>query len=359
MKATRLHIPTLLLLAALAGPTGGAAPDAPGAVRPGAMLQVYLPRSVSVAGENLRLGDIGVLRCADASLLARASGIAMGRAPWSGEKIVITRTTVLSRLACSGIRSGQVRMTGARQVSVTRRERVIPTRNIVQAAEDLLRKASGGKAQGGMRLPPGCRWRLIGGVRDLAVASGQAVELRAAFARDAPAGHVKVIVRAVPDDAPRADAPARKGPPPDLGRRELLFRLCYPHRQAVATKTLSAGDVISPQNTRIRTVYLERIPPRNWKVPYGKVVTRRLRAGTVLEPAVMTTPRSETVVKRNQTLVMKIEGDGFTVTALGLALQDGRAGEFIKVRNVDSGRIVTARVGPDGTAVPVFGKDNP
>ncbi len=35
-------------------------------------------------------------------------------------------------------------------------------------------------------------------------------------------------------------------------------------------------------------------------------------------------------------------------------MQEGRAGEYIKVRNVDSRRVISAKVNKDGTVEPVF-----
>ena len=45
---------------------------------------------------------------------------------------------------------------------------------------------------------------------------------------------------------------------------------------------------------------------------------------------------------------------GLTISAVGMALQDGAAGDFVKVRNDDSGVTVTGVVQPDG-AVRVSG----
>jgi flagellar basal body P-ring formation protein FlgA len=62
-------------------------------------------------------------------------------------------------------------------------------------------------------------------------------------------------------------------------------------------------------------------------------------------------------VHRNENVVMRIKGDGFLLTAMGLALEDGRPGAMIKVRNVDSGRVVMAKVAADGAVEPVFEGD--
>ena len=60
------------------------------------------------------------------------------------------------------------------------------------------------------------------------------------------------------------------------------------------------------------------------------------------------------LLKRNQNVVIKVDKLGLVVTAIGKAMQDGRAGEYIKVRNVDSNRIILVRVNEDQTVEPVF-----
>jgi len=64
--------------------------------------------------------------------------------------------------------------------------------------------------------------------------------------------------------------------------------------------------------------------------------------------------RPAVVVGRNQTVVIRIERPGILVTAIGKAMQDGRVGEYIKVRNVDSQRIILAKVNEDGAVEPIF-----
>ena len=41
-------------------------------------------------------------------------------------------------------------------------------------------------------------------------------------------------------------------------------------------------------------------------------------------------------------------------TAVGKAMQDGKVGEYIKIRNIDSQRILVAKVNSDRTVEPVF-----
>ena len=42
------------------------------------------------------------------------------------------------------------------------------------------------------------------------------------------------------------------------------------------------------------------------------------------------------------------------MTAMGIALQEARAGDYVKVRNADSSRVVLCKVNTDGTVEPML-----
>ncbi|MBE3134630.1 MAG: hypothetical protein IMZ55_14260, partial [Acidobacteria bacterium] len=157
----------------------------------GPALCVHLPREVSVDGETLALGAITVVQAQNAALARKASAVAMGRAPWSKENLVLDRPTILGRLTASGVAHDDVRFTGAEKVVVTRREEIVESGAIVAAAEAFLAKTR----------PPaaGNRWRAVRAPADVAVPSGSATSLEAqAVARGAEReGEAEVEVAAV------------------------------------------------------------------------------------------------------------------------------------------------------------------
>lgn len=306
-----------------------------GAAAPGpeqASLTIYLPRNASVQADLIRLGAISVVRGADEAMVKKAEAVLLGRSPWPKEQIVLDRRTILSRLGSCGIRAGEVRMTGAAKVAVTGRQQVISPERIVACAQTHLKSHP--------PRPPGCRWRPVRLPKEMVLAAAQAAELTAETAQDAPPHHVKVRVAATCGGR-------------EVAAAEVLFRLAYPARRAVATRQVQPGDTITPENIKVETVTAPD-PQPEWTPPYGMVATARIPAGTVVRPGLVRWPKQPVAVRRNRSIIMKIELPGFSVTALGLALQDGRVGEFIKVRNMDSKRVVVAKVAADGTVEPVF-----
>jgi len=89
-------------------------------------------------------------------------------------------------------------------------------------------------------------------------------------------------------------------------------------------------------------------------VPYGLIARRRLPANSVIKPSMVGPVKPQILLKRNQNVTIKVERPGLLITAIGKTMQDGRVGENIKVRNVNSQRIFLAKVNADGSVQPVF-----
>ncbi len=317
-----------LVPAAVRAETGDEAADA-GAAR----LTVHLPRTVQAAGRTLCLGDVAVLRGPDEALVTASGRIRMGRAPWSGERLVITRPTVRARLATHGVRGKGVRFTGAEQVTVTRGERVTPGRAVAETARAFLEQSR--------PAPNECAWRLVREPDAIRAPAGSEVTLSARPLPHHADGEVKVAVAAKAGDR-------------QVGVSEVLFRMTYLRRRLVAARDIAPGEVVSPENTRIEKTMADRPDPGGWSARYGEKAARLIPAGEEVRPGLVRSATAETVVHRNEGVVMRIQGSLFRVMALGKALENGRPGDLVKVENVDSGRIVLARVAADGSVEPVM-----
>ncbi len=73
----------------------------------------------------------------------------------------------------------------------------------------------------------------------------------------------------------------------------------------------------------------------------GKEVRMSLKAGTILRYSHLERP---VIIKRNQIVYIIVRGKNFVVKARGLALQEGREGASIKVKNISSKKILWGKV---------------
>jgi flagella basal body P-ring formation protein FlgA len=139
-----------------------------------------------------------------------------------------------------------------------------------------------------------------------------------------------------------------------IGTREVTFLLKYNCRRAVALVDIPAGAAISPENVKIEKAPSNYPERANWSPPYGLIAKRRIAANSVIHSYMIGPAESQVLLKRNQSVVVRIDRPGLLVTAVGKAMQDGRAGDYIRVRNMDSKRIILAKVNEDGTVEPVL-----
>jgi flagella basal body P-ring formation protein FlgA len=322
---------TVLLVAALL-PWGwaDAADDAGPAPMP---LQVHLPRAVTIQGNLLTLGQIGVLR-GEPAQVAAASKIALGQLSTPGQKAVLDRPTILSRLASHGFAAESVRLTGAETVAVRRFHKIITSDEFIEIGRTLLRQR-----------PPApmiCDVTATTRPKDL-VLSGDVKDLQVAprFLRSGVRGLVAVQIVVTADGK-------------QIDTRDLSFRLKYQCRRAVTAREIAEGTILAPEDVKIETVVSDQPEPAGWGPPYGLAAVRRLAENTELRADTVSAAEAPVVVQRNETVVIRIERPGLIVTAVGTALQEGRTGALVKVRNADSSRVIVCKVNADGTVEPML-----
>ncbi len=326
MKRAAAAIILMLLLPA--GPAAGADDG---------KLHVYLPRDITVDGGTMTLATVAIVRCADKELAEKARAVALGRSPLPKERLVLDRPTILSRLASSGIRGVQVRITGASAVRVSGKAKIISAETLRRCAEELIKRQP--------PQPAGGVWQFVRGPAEMVLAVATEPELKAELAGGSPRHHlaVKIVARVGGKEVASATA---------------LFRRMYRTRRAVAVRVIRPGQKIMPEDIKIETVMTTTPQQADWTPPYGMVPRARILPGTVIRQGLIGLVGRAIAVRRNQKVIMKIIAPGLAITARGLALEDGRVGESIRVRNTDSQRIVVAKVASDGTVTPMIEASN-
>jgi flagella basal body P-ring formation protein FlgA len=297
------------------------------------VLRIYLPREITIDSNAPNLGQIGVIR-GEEGLALKAAGVSLGEISLPGQKLVIDKHLILSRLACSGIPSSKIALSGAEEVLIRRQHQVIKGNEFVESALEFAKKNHPDNSV--------CEFTLVRLPEDLALPGlGRNVNLVPCFARDGAKGRAKVRVAILSGGK-------------EIGMREVFFRLKYNCRRAVAVVDIGAGEVIGPDNVKIERSVSDYPEPSDWVLPYGLVARHKLSANTEIRPDMVGPLQPPVILKRNQNVVIKIDRFGLLVTAAGKTVQEGKVGEYIKVRNVDSQRMILAKVNEDGTVEPVF-----
>ncbi|AYC99653.1 flagellar basal body P-ring formation chaperone FlgA [Neorhizobium sp. NCHU2750] len=116
----------------------------------------------------------------------------------------------------------------------------------------------------------------------------------------------------------------------------------------VPTSTIFPGDTISAgQVTEVEVTNpnLAGGYSSDLSQVVGKVSKRTLVPGRTIPVASLRDPFT---VERGKSVRILFNVGGLTISASGSSMQDAMTGESIKVRNVESGVIVTGTVRPDG-----------
>ncbi|RKY08560.1 MAG: flagella basal body P-ring formation protein FlgA [Planctomycetota bacterium] len=296
-------------------------------------LRIHLPREITIDGNIPNLARVAVIR-GNESLVSKAGKVTLGRISVPGQKIIVDRSIVLSRLAHSGIGASRVTFTGAEKITVSRRHQIVKGGEFAEAALAFLKKN-----------PPDdsiCQFDAVGAAKDLILpGESKDIKLSARLVKSSARNLGKVRVAALCDGK-------------ETGSRELTFRFKYNSRRLVAQVDIPPGTVISPENVKVEKVISNYPSSADLVSPYGLVARRLLPAKTVIRPGMTGPARPKVLVKRHQNVVIRISTFGLLVTANGKTMQEGRLGEYIKVQNADSQRVILARVNEDGSVEPVF-----
>ncbi|WP_028840594.1 flagellar basal body P-ring formation chaperone FlgA [Thermodesulfobacterium hveragerdense] len=113
---------------------------------------------------------------------------------------------------------------------------------------------------------------------------------------------------------------------------------------AVLAKPLEKGEVITKNHLVFQERPLSRLPQDvvlEEKEVLGKEVRTSLKPNVILRKSFLNEPL---LIKRGQEVLIIGRGQGFLVRTKGKALQDGRKGEVIKVKNLTSTKEVLGKV---------------
>ena len=112
----------------------------------------------------------------------------------------------------------------------------------------------------------------------------------------------------------------------------------------VLKRNLPNKTIISEKDLALELKSLSRLPQdviSDKNSVLGKELRMSLKAGTVLRCSHIQRP---VIIKRNQMVYIVARGRNFVVKAKGIALQEGREGGRIKVRNISSKKMLWGKV---------------
>jgi len=308
-------------------------------------LRVYMPRTIKIKGAMPSLGQIAILRGSD-ELIKRLHSVPMGRIASPDGQVVIDRNTILSRLASYGLDASHVTLSGAEKITVQRQSMTLSSAMLVKAARASLKDFPMNERVSQVNLARTPAMVIVPG-------EDQPLSLKVESIKQVSENQIRVRI-----DVLQADK--------KLAFRDVVFGLKFRFYRLVTNVNISPGTAIDPGLVRVVEGISNRLIQSKDEVQWhknadGKIVVREglialknLRAGVMIRPGMMGTPGKQVMVKRRQSVVIRLENLGLMVSAMGVAQEEGRVGDVIRVANADSKRVIMAQINADGSVAPIL-----
>ena len=307
------------------------------AVVAGAFAQVSVelrPKAVAMS-ENLRLEDIAYIQSIDKKLEQAVAKVEVGRAPAVGSKRFFAKTDLQTILEGAGVDVSKITLTGSEKIEVTRKSITVNGEEILAVAKDyVLSNMPWDESQAVLeqgRMP-----------KDLSVASGKIKYVVDPVYTSDWVGQVILRVKVLVDE-----------------REVESARVCIKIRiyadAFVATGKIQEDQVIEPDNIAAKRIELTRRIATDYASDkeniVGKRVLNTMHPGKVIGRSMLGEPL---LVTRDDIVTIQARRGNIVITAQGKAVEQGAKGEIIKVKNVDSNKIVTAKIASSDVVTIVY-----
>jgi flagella basal body P-ring formation protein FlgA len=309
------------------------------------VLRLYMPRTIKIKGAMPTLGQIVILRGPD-ELVSRLRSVPMGRISSPGGQVVIDRNTILSRLASHGIKTSDVTLSGAEKTVVQQESITLASAILVKEARAALKDFPMIKLVNQVTLTRAPAPIILPGAE-------QVPALKVDSIRQISANQIRVRIEVLQEDK-------------RLAFRDVIFGLRFRVYRLVTNMDILPGTAIDHSHIRVVEGVSNRMSQSKdnalWHenadgkmvVREGLIALKTLQAGVVIRPGMIGVPAKKVLVKRRQNVVIRLENLGLMVSAMGVAQEEGRVGDVIKVRNAGSMRLIMAYVNADGSVAPVL-----
>jgi len=289
------------------------------------LISVRVYDQVEVLADQILLGAIARIDGGDTASVRKLESLALGRSPLPGKTRSLDAATILGRLRQSGVDPERLDLQVPPEVVLSRGAVTIEREQIEQIVRRFLQEQVAGKPAESIA------------IKDIRVS--EAVVL--------PKGPMAAHVNAPKSSELAGSVPLQVtfSVEPDFERRvwvsvslERRVNVVVARRPLGRFKPLEADDI------EVKALDLAGLPAERIEDPevaIGKRTRRAVDSGTVLRPDLLEYPP---LVKRGDRVRIIAEKAGLRISAFGQVKQKGAQGELIPVVNLDSNKVVHARV---------------
>jgi len=295
---------------------------------------ITVAEQATVQGPVITLGDLAQITGDDTAHIQSLRQVKLGSAPAPGNSLFLTSQLLVMRLGGVVNEQGIVWNIPA-SITVTTGSQVVAAKTIADAASAVIKQTIGSKInEADMTVT------LLSPLQDVVVPLGHI-----AIAVDLPYG-----IRYSTPTIARVNISTDSKP---ASQFNVNFAIKHYQPVVVAAKPIGGRQILQPDDLRYERMDISRLGPGYFtdinKVA-GLMLRRPLTAGTIVNDNSLEKP---VVVKSGSTINLIARIGDIEVRTVGKALQNGAEGAVIRVQNINSKKIVSARV-LDDTAVQVL-----
>ncbi len=285
-------------------------------------VQIFLSEESIVDKSHYKLAEIAQLEGADPLLLEKLANVTIGRTPLPGGRLIATQSLIRSKLR-RYIKSQYLHFTGAEKTVIRRSAFRISGEEIDQAVLNHIYK----EVQG-LDIKP----KLLSKSRDIFLPKGALdfkIKSRGKYKKEG--GYRTYEVAFSIDDKLIKKVPIRA--------YIKIYKDVY-----VAKDTIKRNHLIQENDLQKIRKNVDRLPSNyvtDKSILVGKIAKRTITSSEVLQNSTVTTPP---IIKRGDHILIVYETPSLRLTAQGIAMQKGRLGDRIPVRNTVSKTLVQATV---------------
>lgn len=287
---------------------------------------VHLASTFQSSEAEIRLGQIAKITCSDTNLAEKLRKLQVGRTPFAGQVLTLNQGLVLLRIKTAQIPSDKIKLTGAPTTKITREAGIVHGDEIIATAEAEVQSAW---SQTGV-----VTTEVVQRPADATVPTGT-VELRARVSGNARPGMVTVPVDVLVDGVRSRTI-------------NVTLRVSVMTPVVVANQPLARGQLIEASMLAVEDRDLGRFGADTFtdvSLVAGQKATRTIQTGGVIRKSDL---QIIPLVHRNGPVVIRSGSGRITVSANGVALEEGQLGQLVRVRPQYSKETITAKVTGEG-----------
>lgn len=295
-----------------------------GLARAAGPTSVRCHEQADIAADQILLGSIAQVDGSDETLVRRLEAVVLGRAPLPGKTRALDRATILTRIKQSGIDPAQLDLQIPPDVVVTRTAVTVGREQIEQIIRGYIQQQAAGAADE-------LRIKDIRISEPVVLSQGPLTTRVVAPKNTEWVGTIPLSVVFNVGEEPEK-------------RVWVTVSLERMTRVVVARRPLGRYKPIDDDDLEVKAVDAAGLPAdciTNPETVIGKRTRRPVDTGTVLRPELVEFPP---LVKNGDRVRIIAETSGLRISAFGQVKQKGCQGELIQVMNLDSNKVVYARV---------------